>query len=46
VSNVLELLNESLTGVDAEIGSGDVISLTGTQIWGITNHLLGKVKSG
>jgi len=25
VSNVLELLNESLTGVDAEIGSGDVI---------------------
>jgi len=25
VSNVLELLNESLTGVDAEVGSGDVI---------------------
>lgn len=25
VSNVLQLLNESLTGVDAEIGSGDVI---------------------
>jgi len=46
VSNVLELLNESLTGVDAEIGSGDVIKPDWDADFGDYYHLLGKVKSG